>query len=255
MNSTPEYMSSNVHGVKLVFRDAENSLRFLLQDGIKHGIQSTDPSRGAEPLGYYHRSGPLGDLFAAWKPPAANARVAVIGLGIGVMSAYAEPGQHFTFYEIDPVVADIAQDPKLFTYLRQCRGTYDIVLGDALLTLEQVPDQHYHMIILDAFAADVIPTDLRSPEAFELYIRKIGTGGILAAHISNVHANLAALLGAMATEAGLVCLSRADLDIGDNDRSRGKQPSHYLAMAHTMEVISRLANDPLWKPVKQDKRS
>ncbi len=56
MNLAPEYMSSNAHGVKLICRDAANNLRFLLQDGIRHGTQSTDASRSAKPLGYYHRS-------------------------------------------------------------------------------------------------------------------------------------------------------------------------------------------------------
>ncbi len=67
------------------------------------------------------------------------AEVGVLGLGVGTIAAYAEPGERFTFYEIDPAVERIARNPDYFTYLADCRGKVEVVLGDARLSLEHGP--------------------------------------------------------------------------------------------------------------------
>ena len=65
--------------------------------------------------------------MATYQENPVSQQVAVIGLGTGTMAAYAQPGQHWTFYEIDPAVIRIAQDTNLFTYLHGCsRGAWDI---------------------------------------------------------------------------------------------------------------------------------
>jgi queuine tRNA-ribosyltransferase len=38
----------------------------------------------------------------------------------GVTTCYGKSGQRWTFYEIDPVVARIARDPRYFTFLNEC---------------------------------------------------------------------------------------------------------------------------------------
>jgi len=249
MESTPLFISGNSFGLKLVVFDPRRKLRTLLNDNIRHGIQSTDPALSREPLAYFHRSGPVGDVFAACPGPDAKARVAIIGLGVGAMACYAEPGQHFTFYEIDPAVAQIASDPQYFTFLAHCRGTYEIVLGDGRERLAEAPSRHYDLIILDAFTSDVIPTHLVSAEALELYLSKLADGGTLVFDISNVHTDFESVLGKLAAQAGLACLSRADLDVSDQQRSTGKLPSHYLAMGRSPQDLRKLADKPGWKTV------
>jgi hypothetical protein len=103
------------------------------------------------------------------------------------------------------------------------------------------------MIILDAFSSDKIPAHLTSSEALEVYLKKLADGGMLTFHISNVHVELAPLLGRLADEAGLACLSRADFELSDEDRSTGKLPSQYVVMARSLEDIRKLADNPLWK--------
>ena len=76
-------------------------MRWLMHGTTNHGAQSTDPAKRREPVTYYHRPGPIGDVFRAF-PPAAGRRVAVIGLGAGGLAAYAGTGEEWTFYEIDP---------------------------------------------------------------------------------------------------------------------------------------------------------
>ena len=83
-----------------------------------HGGQLLDPARAGEPLTYYHRSGPFGRAMTALQEARpGTVRMGIIGLGAGGITAYARAGDEITYFEIDPVVARIARDPALFTYL------------------------------------------------------------------------------------------------------------------------------------------
>ena len=75
-----------------------------------------------------HRPGR--QVFEAFDQKPNKDRVAVIGLGTGTLACYAQPGQHWVFYEIDPIVARIAHDPLYFTFLDDCAAEVDVILGD-----------------------------------------------------------------------------------------------------------------------------
>ena len=72
-----------------------------------HGVERFAGPLAGEPLTYYGRRGPLGDVFAAY--PRFD-RVDAIGLGVGTLAAYGRPGEHLTFYELDPAIARVAGD-------------------------------------------------------------------------------------------------------------------------------------------------
>ena len=103
----------------------------LMHGTTNHGQQSRVESQRREPQGYYHRTGPLGQIFESLKPRRPLAEVGVLGLGVGTIAAYAEPGERFTFYEIDPAVERIARNKAYFTYLADCPGRTEVILGDA----------------------------------------------------------------------------------------------------------------------------
>jgi hypothetical protein len=108
-------------GVHRVTRDTEH--RTLVHGNTVHGLQSLDPARRQEPLAYYARSGPIGELLAALSPADPRLKsVAVLGLGAGALAAYAQPGQAWTFYEIDPAVVRIARDDFTFLHDATLRG-------------------------------------------------------------------------------------------------------------------------------------
>ena len=140
-------------GVYRISNDDANGLRTLFHGSTVHGIQSLDPARACEPLAYYTRSGPIGQVFAAYAGEAVENQVAIVGLGAGALAAYQTPGGQFTFYEIDPLVERIARDPRYFTYLSNCAPQARVVLGDARLSLDEAPDHAYGIIVLDASAA------------------------------------------------------------------------------------------------------
>jgi len=114
----------------------------------------------------------------------------LVGLGTGSLAAYGEPGQHLTFFEIDPVVQYIARDSGLFTFVRDSKARVDIVLGDARLKLAREPNHRYGLIVLDAFSSDSIPVHLVTREALDMYLEKVTDDGIIAFHISNRYLDL-----------------------------------------------------------------
>ena len=239
----------NFFGVNRV-RLENDRFHELVNGNTIHGMQQMLPQPSCEPLGYYCRSGPLGDVFEAFSGQMFKRRVAVIGLGTGCMAAYLQSGRQFTFYEIDPAIVAIAADPRLFTNLQDCRGKYDIVLGDARLQLAKAADGEFDAIVLDAFSSDSIPIHLLTQEALNLYLSKLKAGGVLVLHISNRYLNLEPTLGRLAAANGLICLSRTDIDVGKEEQENGKRPSQYLVMARQARDLGRLAENARWTRVE-----
>ena len=42
---------------------------------------------------YFHRTGPIGQVFAAYQDKLADRHVGLIGLGSGTLASYGQPGQ------------------------------------------------------------------------------------------------------------------------------------------------------------------
>jgi len=236
-------------GVYRVTNDDANRFRQLIHGGTLHGMQSLDAMRACEPLAYYTRRGPIGQVFAAYTGNAVERQVAIIGLGAGVMASYQTPGEQFTFYEIDPLVERIARDQRYFTFISGCAPQVRVVLGDARLSLRDAADQSYGMIVLDAFSGDSIPMHLLTREALRIYVRKLTPGGVLVFHISSRYLDLRQVLGNLAQDAGLVCLVNDDTGVGENDMKNGKYPSLWAVMAREPGDLAALAHDPHWKPL------
>ena len=116
-------------------------------------------------------------------------RVGVIGLGTGTLAAYGRAGDYFRFYEINPLVLRLANTE--FTFLKACKASLDVAMGDARLSLEREPPEGFDVLVVDAFSSDAIPVHLLTREAFVLYFRHLKPDGVLAVHVSNKHLNLA----------------------------------------------------------------
>jgi hypothetical protein len=241
-----------------VSNDPNGKFRNFFHGVISHGMQSLDPAKSREPLAYYTESGPAGvilraldakTLYAPGGEPR-KARWAVVGLGAGAMACYRQPGETLTYYEIDPAVKRIASDPRYFSFLEQCAPSAQIVLGDARLKLRNAADGGYDLIALDAFSGDSIPLHLMTREALALYLRKLAPGGMLAFHISSLYLRLAPTLGALAHDAGLVCLIADDTGASEAQMDAGKFPSTWLVMARSRADLGMLGTDARWTPVE-----
>lgn len=226
----------------------------LVHGGTAHGREwlGSDgrPVAHPRPLTYYHPTGPAGQLFCLFQASAHGDRpVAVVGLGAGSLAAYASAKQEFVFYEIDPTVERIARDQRFFTFLSSSPANCRVVLGDGRLSLVQVTQGSYGLIVLDAFSSDAVPVHLLTREALRLYLDKLAPGGLLAFHLSNRYLALHEVTAALAADAGLVFRMRADFAspaemARDPDYLEGKEASVWAVMARREADLAGLVRDP-----------
>lgn len=240
-------------GVLKVKFDQERNTHRLVHGNTNHGAQRLNPEERGEPLTYFHRKGPIGQLFESFQGPRRHQHVAVTGLGAGTLASYALAGQSLTFYEIDPAVVSIALNPAYFTYCDDAkrRGVdLQILVGDGRLNMARAPDGRYDLVILDAFSSDSLPVHLISREAFELYLRKITENGVIAINVSNRYLDIAPVLGNMEDALHLVGLHRHDHE--DEDTVPGKYPSHWVVLAKQREALGTLIENTQWEPIPKN---
>jgi SAM-dependent methyltransferase len=181
---------ATVAGVPALSPHDPYAYRTLMNGSIDHGSQFLSVDRHREATTYYSEKSGVGIAIKA-AARQGSLSVGVIGLGAGTVAAYANAGDRYTFYEINPNVIRIADSE--FTYLPDARSRgaqIDVVLGDARLSLEREPSQQFDLLVIDAFSSDSIPVHLLTREAFDLYARHLKPGGTLAVHVSNRYLNL-----------------------------------------------------------------
>lgn len=244
---TVEYAQRNFFGVHRVLRDDRHGFRWLTHGVTVHGGQPLADTVTPRPLTYFTPSGPVGDVFRVWTPLHPTARVGVIGLGAGAMLYYGMPGQHWTFFEIDPAVTSIAENPRYFGFLPRARAAYRVVEGDARLSLAR-ERTIYDLLVLDAFASDAIPTHLLTREAVQLYLSRLAPGGLLVMHISNRFFDLGPVIARAASDAGLASVHRVDTDVDDAETT-GKFGSHWAVLTRTVDSLAPLMSLGNWGPI------
>ena len=232
------------------YRNEAGSFRSLLHGTTLHGSQNLDPQKALEPLTYFSRPGPVGQALRRWRAQLGSspAQVAVLGLGIGTLAAYAEPGDEWTFFELDPTVANWAG--RYFAYLDWAsqRARVRVILGDARLRLQGIPDGSYDLLVMDAFSSDAVPLHLLTQEALTLYLSKLKPQGWLLFNITHRHLNLAPVLAALARELQLSAWHQAQEDLTAAQRQAGLAPSHWVLMARGSLALQSSDGDP-WQPL------
>ena len=206
--------SRNFYGVLRIYeRDSGNEdHRFELHHGrIKHGIQMVDPDLKYYPSSYYSLRSGIGLSFK-YNPKRLNPtngdsalRIGVVGLGVGTIASYCQPGDYFRFYEIDPAVTQIAETK--FSYLGYKGCKYDVIHGDGRISLEREfrnqQFQKFDILVVDAFSGDAIPIHLLTQEAFDLYFQHLNPDGILALHVTNRYLDLKPVVFGLASQMGI----------------------------------------------------
>ena len=218
----------------------------LLHGSTFHGLQWIDPAKRDQPLSYYHREGPFGQLFAGRAARQEPLRVGLVGLGAGALVAYARPGEAWTAYEIDPVVDRLARDTRYFTYIADAPVKLRTVLGDGRLSLAADTTARYDILVLDAYSSDAIPVHLLTREALHLYMARLAPGGVLAFNLSNRHLDLRPVVAALARDQGLACRLRDDLDVSSEQMTNGRFPTRAMLVARSPEDFGTIAQDPRW---------
>lgn len=187
----------NFFGVMRVI-DTDDNQRYFVHGTTVHGTQSLEKGYEQTPMSYYADTSPIADMFSFASENFGKQKVAVLGLGVGVTACFDKEGRSFDFFEIDPGIIRIAQDPQYFTFLSGCGSPYKIIEGDARLTLGYKEDKSYNFILADAYSSDNIPVHLITREAVELYLSKLKPDGILGFNISNSYLDIEPVLAEIA---------------------------------------------------------
>jgi spermidine synthase len=183
--------------------------RFALIHGVTiHGYQFHDATLQYLPTSYYGDTGGAGLAILNHPNRGKGMQVGVLGLGVGTLAAYGQPGDLYRFYEINPAVIQLAKgENDYFSYLSNSQAKIEIVPGDARLSLEQElasgKPQSYDVLLVDVFSSDSIPVHLLDEESFQVYKQQLSPEGILAIHISNRRLDLVPVIWTLADHFGL----------------------------------------------------
>ena len=240
-------------GVHKVVESYDGRFRMLYHGTTLHGAQRLRDDAGIpltgrpEPLTYFYSGGPISEAIAATRAAKGSLnRVAVVGLGTGSLACHAKAGESWSYYEIDPLVARIAQDPAKFRFLADCAPETRIILGDARLTIADATEQ-YDVIVLDAFSSDVVPVHLLTREAVALYLTKLAPGGAIVFHVSNRYLELASVVAEVAATHGLAAYKKADAAVTQEDLKQHMYASSLVvAVARRDEDLAILRSRSGW---------
>lgn len=195
------YADRNFYGALKVSDSGsgEDARRTLTHGTINHGYQFLSAERRRWPTTYYGHGSGVGMAVEAAQA-RGPVRIGVIGLGTGTLASYGRAGDVVRFYEINPMVAQLARQE--FTFLGDTPARTEIALGDARLSLEREAPERYDVLAVDAFSSDSIPVHLLTNEAVQLYFRHLNPEGVLAIHVSNLYLDLEPVVKTIAARLG-----------------------------------------------------
>jgi hypothetical protein len=235
-----------------VYRVAEPApdLHVLYSGTTIHGRETFAGPYAGEPLSYYHRAGPLGEVIGSLQADHEALRIGAVGLGAGAIAGYGRPGDTFRFFEIDPTVVSIARDPSSFTFLADAAATVDVDVEDGRLGLESTPSGAFDLLVLDAFSSDAVPVHLLTVESMATAMRTIAPRGVIAVHISNRFLDLERIVAAAAHANGFVSIIGSDLpapeltDLAD--------PSEWVIVGRSFADLAGLVEGDRWRTAHAD---
>jgi spermidine synthase len=258
----------NFFGVHTVKKDDSGEFFVLKHGTTTHGAQSVDPQKWRDPLTYFTREGPAGQIFADLHTDPRALSVGIVGLGVGTMACFRRPVDEMTFYEIDAAILSVALDDRYFHYLEECAPDSQTILGDARLSLAEDPSRQFDLLIIDAFSSDSIPVHLITREAIDLYLELLEDDGLLLIHISNRYMNLEPVLGNLSQHAKLAGRIQrffpVEKDPGADPEAIAAEtrdkllkfrfPSTWVVLARNEQALGNIATDQRWSELQQNSK-
>lgn len=198
------YQQRNFFGVKQVI--AKASAHALIHQNTLHGLQfMNDTKNGA--LAYY---APMKNLVSYLEQIAGQLNTFIIGLGTGSMICHFNAQSLLQIAEIDEQVIKLANNPNLFSYLRDCPAQVKTRVGDGRHLLHKQRDNSLDLLVIDAFSSDAIPTHLLTLEAFQLYEKKLIMNGSILLNVSNRHIDLLPVVTSAGQQLDLIVLHKKE---------------------------------------------
>ncbi len=236
-NKHREYVLSvrNFYGVLRVrdnpARQYYTARRVLIHGTISHGTQLLQPGSGRIATSYFGTGSGVSRAIRA-KGETGTLRIGVLGLGAGVTAALARAGDTLHYYEINPLVAQIAN--RDFGFLRACPASKQIFLGDGRLVLEGLPNEALDVFVIDAFSSDSIPVHLLTRQAFAIYQRHLKPDAVMALHITNRFLDLEPVVATAAAESGWTGIIVTD----DGEEEDYYSPSDWVVLSRSATIFT-----------------
>jgi len=224
--------------VRELIPDGTTEPAYAMSHGITiHGLQFIKPELRNIPTTYFIRESGAGLALLNHPRAGRGLKVGMLGLGIGTLAVYGQPGDEYRLYEINSIVTDLAHGQgSYFSYVSDSQANITTILGDARISLErELADGHpqnFDVLVLDTFSSDSIPVHLVTKEAFDLYLQHLAPDGIIAAHISNRHLDLRPVFWQLAQYYNLHIVSVSYP--GDN---LGGNPTDWLLLARDPALL------------------
>jgi SAM-dependent methyltransferase len=221
-------------------------VRMLAHGTTLHGAEAVNPRFKCYPLVYYTPITPIGQVLRAEAAAKPSLRIGVTGLGTGSVAAYVRPTDHLTFFEIDPLVIQVATDRRYFRYISDCaKGPVDFVVGDARQTLAKQPRDAFDVLLIDAFSSDAVPTHLLTVEAVKGYLSHLKPDGVLILHLSNRNLDLDGPAQSAAIAAGGSALFQ-EHEAPNGPLGFWESAEDAVIVGRNPQAIAQFAKDPRW---------
>jgi hypothetical protein len=205
--------------------------RVLIHGTISHGTQLLHPGSERIATSYFGTGSGVSRAIRA-KGEAGALRIGVLGLGAGVTAALARAGDTLHYYEINPLVAQIAN--RDFGFLRACPASKQIFLGDGRLVLEGLPNEALDVFVIDAFSSDSIPVHLLTREAFAIYQRHLKPDAAMVLHITNRFLDLEPVVAQASAESGWTGVIVTD----DGAEEDYYSPSDWVVLSRSAAIFT-----------------
>jgi hypothetical protein len=225
--------------------DTRDGFRLLYHGTTIHGAEWIDASKRRVPATYYAPDSPASEIIERYRDAYGLKKVGIVGLGVGSLACYRAPGEHWRFYEIDPLMVWIATASGYFHFLSDCAEKQAVIVADGRLGLRNSADS-FELLIIDAFTSDAIPIHLLTAEAVQVYLDRLAPQGVLVLHVSNRHVDLAPLIARHVAERGLSARIAYKTSTAKHYASLA---SSWIALARHAETFDALHLSASWSPL------
>lgn len=240
------FQDRNFYGVKQVLD--RNGVHALVSQSTVHGLQ---PMNEQKPIsGYRSYYGAIKPVIEQMQILHPNMAVTIMGLGAGTMVCQHRSSDQLKVIEIDQQVIDLAKNPELFTFLRDCPAQVEIIKQDGRLAVENLKNNSQDMMVLDAFNSDAIPVHLMTLEAFRLYKQKMTDKGVLLVNLSNRYINLLPVVNAIGRSLDLMVF----YEHHEGDTKLGQLNSEWVLLTTDQDLGFRLMKGNHWKFIENYKQ-
>jgi hypothetical protein len=246
------YTERSFFGVSRIIDNPVTGVRTFQHGTTLHGatrlVDLAENTGRPLPLTYYTSDGGIALAIAAARRNQGGriSQAGVIGVGAGSLACQFLEGEQLDFYEIDPAVVMIAQDPKQFRFLSECGQNTRMIVGDGRIEAAEAEHGRYDVLVVDAFSSDSIPVHLMTREAIELFMQRIKPDGLLVLHISNTHMELSSVVGAIGKSLGLSVRAGLFTPVNSPESLGMAVRSTVAVLARSDAALGHILDDSRW---------